>query len=106
MHQLTIKKIGTVSVEGEAQLDVEVEINDGKNTVLRKYGYPLEHTQEEVESDLKNVVAGFDDDAKLAKQREKHDLAMEEVAKMKKKLEGKTLGEIKEIAQEAKKDSK
>lgn len=62
-HTLTVKGFGVV-VHPEGDLvNVEVEINDGERCVLRNYGFPLGTPKEEIEADLKNVVAGLDSDA-------------------------------------------
>lgn len=91
-HSLTVKNIGVLGHPDGPMLDVEVEINDGENTVLRKFGYPLGTTKEEVEADLKNVVAGFDGEAEHQLRVAANDAAMAEVEKMKDELKGKSFG--------------
>ena len=89
MHSLEIKDIAIITVEGKEQMSVEVEVNDGEKTVLRRYGFPLGTSQEEIEADLKNVVAGLDSDAEAKVRNAEHEATLKKVDELREALKGK-----------------
>lgn len=93
-HTIDIKGISVVKQYDRDAVEVKVEVNDGENKkpVLRKFGYPLGTTKEEVVADLKNVVAGLDSDADHQASIAEREKQLKEVAKMHKELTGTSLG--------------
>jgi len=89
MHSLEIKDIAIITVEGKAQMSVEVEINDGEKTVLRRFGYPTGTSQADIEADLKNVVAGLDSDAAAKVRNAEHEATLKKVDELREALKGK-----------------
>lgn len=102
MHSLEIKDVSVIATEDGEQISVEVEIDDGENTVLRRFGFPLGTSQEEIEADLKNVVAGLDSDAAHQKGIAEHDEKMKKVDEMREALKGKNFTDSGKKSEEAK----
>jgi len=79
-------------VDNKTYLDVEVEIKNGEKVeAVRHLGYPLETTQEEIEADVKKVVAAYGQDQVLAEASRKVEAAQRAADKVINNLTGRNI---------------
>lgn len=88
-HTLKIKRFAAVVHPEGDFIDVSVEISDGeKEPVLKNYGYPLGTPMEQIRADLKNVVAGLDQDAESQAVYAEREAKLRQVDEMRDEMEG------------------
>lgn len=68
-HTIKVKNVGEgySQADNKSFIDVEVEVyKDGELVGVKRFGYALETTKEEIEADLKKVAETMDSDAENA----------------------------------------
>lgn len=89
MHSLKIKKVEIEysQAEDKEYLDVETEVfNDGESIGIRKFGYPLDTSREDIEKSLKKVTALLDSEAEQAEKSAVQEKARENANEVKEEL--------------------
>lgn len=90
MHTLKVKSIRVREVAGEKMKEVEVELGGHGDAHIRKFGFPVDISKDDIEAELKKIVSGLDCDAEHQEMIAGHEAILKEVDELQKEWEGKT----------------